>query len=206
MYDPNMPAPLPGQMQITSVGSGSGFPMQPQGYRSGVPQGGFGGGISPGGFPAFPGGMTPPIGGGYGGMPQRPQLGAGGGMGGGFTPPQLPPQFAGMMPQLPAQFGTGVPAGNALGGAPMSPVPPGAQSFGENGMGRFGGFDIQGFLEALRAWREQRPMWQGYEGDRSAFRDARMDWREQRPDFWSFMNQQQAQAASTPPMSAPSVI
>lgn len=201
MYDPNMPAPLPGQMQITSVGSGSGFPMQPQGYRSGVPQGGFGGGISPGGFPAFPNtSMAPSMG--FGG--QRPPMGAGagGGMGGGFTPPQLPPQFAGMTPQMP-QFGGGVP-GNALGGAPMSPVPPVAQSFGENG--RFGGFDIQGFMEALRAWREQRPMWQGYEGDRSAFRDARMDWREQRPDFWSFMNQQQAQAATTPPMSAPSVI
>lgn len=63
MYDPNMPAPLPGQMQITGMSPG-GFPAQTQGQRVGVP-GGFGGGMIPqfGGNPGFnqPPAFSPPV-------------------------------------------------------------------------------------------------------------------------------------------------
>jgi len=208
MYNPNMPAPMPGQMQITSMPQSGGMTFQPPGQRVGVPQGG---GISPGGFPAYPGGgfggMAPPMGGGFGG--QRPPMG-------GFTPPQMPPQFGGMVPGMNPGGITlgGFPANppvptpdNALGGLPIG-VTQGQFQRPDGTMGNGfrmgpGMFDVRGFMDAIRTWIASRPQRQGYEGD---FQTAQQDWRADRPDFWSYMNQQQAQAAGVPPMAAPTVI
>lgn len=171
---------MPGQMQITSM------PQQ--------------GGMSPGGFPAQAqgwrsgvpqGGMGQPFG--MRNVPAQPQMGPtpygggmpqfGGGMGGGGM---IPPQFGGMIPQM---------SGNALGGVQPHIQRPDRP----NGPGQgFGGHDVRAFIDAIRGWIGQRPD--------NMTPELRQEWIGQRPDFWSFMNQQQQQAASTPPMAAPTVI
>lgn len=180
MYDPNRPAPLPGQMQ--TMGAPSALPAQAQGWRSGVPgsPASPAGPVTPGGFPVTPGGMGGNINALLGGLP-----GIGPALGGIGSGGAVPPPAPGTAPSFPNQQ-----------------RPDGAGFMAGDGLQR-GGINGGAFMDALRAWLDTRPRWNGFEGTRPEFRDARMDWRAQRPGFGSYFGQ--AAPPSVPPMSAPNI-
>lgn len=106
--------------------------------------------------------------------------------------------LSGAQPMPPTQPGMASPMGAPqtqnlqIGQMPMNGVTPiyhmpgqmggggPDNGFGQqnDGMGRFAPF-----MNALQGWLQQRPHFQGFDGNRQDFHTQMMDWRQQRPSF-----------------------